>query len=62
MSNDVTNLRDTILAKSDQLNADDIVGGSITITVSTIHNSITFLPARFDHTVHNVTRVCRVQN
>lgn len=36
MSNDVTNLRDTILAKSDQLNADDIVGGSITITVSAV--------------------------
>lgn len=36
MSNDVTNLRDTILAKSDQLNADDIVGGSITITVTAV--------------------------
>lgn len=36
MSNDITNLRDTILAKSDQLNADDIVGGSITITVSAV--------------------------
>ena len=36
MSNDVTNLRDTILAKSNQLNADDIVGGSITITVSAV--------------------------
>lgn len=36
MSNDVTNLRDTIIAKSDQLNADDIVGGTITITVSAV--------------------------
>ena len=36
MSSDVTNLRDTIIAKSDQLNADDIVGGTITITVSAV--------------------------
>jgi len=33
---DITNLRDTILAKSDQLNADDIVGGSISITVTAV--------------------------
>ena len=31
---DVSNLRDTILAKSDQLNSDDILGGGITITVT----------------------------
>lgn len=36
MSNDVTNLRDTILAKSDQLNADDIIGTGITITVTAV--------------------------
>lgn len=36
MSNDVTNLRDTILAKSDQLNSDDILGGGITITVTAV--------------------------
>lgn len=33
---DVSNLRDTILAKSDQINADDIVGGSITITITAV--------------------------
>ena len=36
MSNDVTNLRDTIIAKSDQLNADDIIGTGITITVTAV--------------------------
>lgn len=36
MSSDVTNLRDTILAKSDQLNADDIIGTGITITVTAV--------------------------
>lgn len=36
MSNDVTNLRDTILAKSNQLNADDIIGTGITITVTAV--------------------------
>lgn len=36
MSNDVTNLRDTILAKSDQLNADDVIGTGITITVTAV--------------------------
>ena len=36
MSNDITNLRDTIIAKSDQLNADDIVGGTITVTVTAV--------------------------
>lgn len=32
--NDVTNLRDTIIPKSDQLNADDLIAGAITITVT----------------------------
>ena len=32
--NDVSNLRDTIIPKSDQLNADDLIAGSMTITVS----------------------------
>ena len=32
--NDVTNLRDTSVPKSDQLNADDLIAGSITITVT----------------------------
>lgn len=36
MSNDITNLRDTIIAKSDQLNADDIIGGTITVTVTAV--------------------------
>lgn len=36
MSSDVTNLRDTIIAKSDQLNADDIIGTGITITVTAV--------------------------
>lgn len=36
MSNDVSNLRDTILANSQQLNADDIVGGTITVTVTAV--------------------------
>ena len=36
MSNDITNLRDTILANSQQLNADDIVGGTITVTVTAV--------------------------
>ena len=35
MSNDITNLRDTIIAKSNQLNADDIAG-SMTITVTAV--------------------------
>ena len=29
--NDVSNLRDTIIPKSDQLNADDLVGGPMNI-------------------------------
>lgn len=34
---DVSNLRDTIIPKSDQLNADDLLGGgAITITVNTV--------------------------
>lgn len=33
---DISNLRDTILAKSDQLNADDIIGTGITITVTAV--------------------------
>jgi hypothetical protein len=33
---DISNLRDTIIAKSDQLNADDIVGGTITVTVTAV--------------------------
>lgn len=36
---DVTNLRDTIVAKSDQLNADDLLGGNKTITVTAVKRS-----------------------
>ena len=36
MSNNVTDLRDTIVPKSDQLNADQLVGGPITITVTSV--------------------------
>lgn len=32
----MTDLRSTIVAKSDQLNADDLIGGSITITVTRV--------------------------
>lgn len=32
--NDITNLRDTIIPKSDQLNSDDLIGASRTITVT----------------------------
>jgi len=32
--NDITNLRDTIIPKSDQLNADDLIGTTMTITVT----------------------------
>ena len=32
--NDVTNLRNTIIPKSDQLNADDLIGTTLTITVT----------------------------
>ena len=34
MMNDISNLRDTIIPKSDQLNADQLVGGSLTITIT----------------------------
>lgn len=33
---DVSNLRDTIIPKSDQLNADQLLGGAITITVNSV--------------------------
>lgn len=36
MSNDVSNLKDTIVPKSDQLNADQLIGGPITITVTAV--------------------------
>jgi len=36
MNNDVVNLRDTIIPKSDQLNADDLVGTTMTITVTSV--------------------------
>lgn len=36
MSNDVANLRDTIVPKSDQLNAEQLLGGPITITVTEV--------------------------
>lgn len=32
--NDISNLRDTIVPKSDQLNADQLVGGELTITIT----------------------------
>ena len=35
-SNDVSNLRDTIIPKSDQLNAEQLIGGSMTITVTDV--------------------------
>ena len=34
--NDASNLRDTVIAKSDQLNADDLIGGPITDTVTSV--------------------------
>lgn len=34
--NDITNLSDTILAKSDRLNAEDLISSTITITVSQV--------------------------
>lgn len=36
---DIANLRDTIVAKSDQLNADDLLGGNKTITVTAVKRS-----------------------
>ena len=36
MSNDVSNLKDTIVPKSDQLNSDQLLGGPITITVTNV--------------------------
>lgn len=36
MQNDVSNLSDTIVPKSDQLNADQLLGGPITITVTNV--------------------------
>lgn len=39
MSNDITNLRSTIIPKSDQLNADQLVGGEMVITVTDINLS-----------------------
>lgn len=36
MSNDVSNLKDTIVPKSDQLNADQLIGGPITVTVTNV--------------------------
>jgi hypothetical protein len=36
MSNDVSNLNDTIIPKSDQLNADQLIGGPVTITVTSV--------------------------
>lgn len=34
--NDVSKLGDTVIAKSDQLNADDLIGGPITVTVTSV--------------------------
>lgn len=36
MSNDITNLRDTIIPKSDQLNADQLLGSEMTIRVTSV--------------------------
>lgn len=36
MSNNVTDLRDTIVPKSDQLNAEQLLGGPITVTVTDV--------------------------
>ena len=36
MSNDISNLKDTIIPKSDQLNADQLIGGPITIRVTSV--------------------------
>ena len=35
--NDITNLSDTILAKSDRLNAEDLLGGPLTVTVAAVY-------------------------
>lgn len=39
MQADVTNLRSTIIPKSDQLNADQLIGGPMTVTVSDVRVS-----------------------
>src|SRR3546814_17061653 len=36
MSNNVSDLRDTVVPKSDQLNAEQLLGGPITITVTDV--------------------------
>lgn len=36
MSNNISDLRDTIVPKSDQLNADQLIGGPMTVTVSAV--------------------------
>lgn len=36
MNNDVSNLKDTIIPKSDQLNAEQLLGGPITLTVTDV--------------------------
>ena len=36
MSNNITDLRDTIVPKSDQLNSDQLLGGPITITITSV--------------------------
>lgn len=36
MSTDITDLRDTIVPKSDQLNADQLIGGPVTVTVTNV--------------------------
>jgi len=39
MNNDVSSLRDTIIPKSDQLNADQLLGGPMTIKVTAVRRS-----------------------
>ena len=39
--NDVIDMRDTIIPKSNQLNADDLIGGAITVTISAVARAST---------------------
>ena len=44
MNTNVNDLRDTIIPKSDQLNADQLLGGSMTITVTSVSRGTTDQP------------------
>lgn len=47
---DISNLRDTIIPKSDQLNADDLVGTTMTITVTSVSRGNTESPLIINYT------------